>query len=684
MRQNAGERPPAHSPYRAFRPRVLRLVFLSLLLFAPASSPLDSSSLVEHAQDTPSEQPSARYRFYDSFDARGVNPAKWRSRDSGTAVFHSLGALVLATSHEAPSWGDPALYTTATFARVPGRSFVNVVRSTIAFGSGPLMHLSPVAFPVNASAVGHGILLEKTGAPQLSSRFNAVVPGAVIPYAFPADGYDPATVRSIDYVTATVLRGAGAFHVVSGGAFGAYPQATLLWVDDRGSDGSLRGGIAHKAGVAGVLASGIVDLPEPFTSEYGLARAVDTFGRANSTRIGATEHGGRAWTEWTGDVEVADRSVSRVGSAEARAIFDSGVSEGIFEMHFSTPRAPFAEPLFYIRYQDEGNWWRISCNTNSFWLEKNSSGVLSTVYSTNQSGCAANTTFRMVVRAHGPYLNVWLNNASTTFSHGIHDPSLSAATGVGVGFSGGDASPRVHRVVVWPKTITLPDALGTFPAVPDADSTVVVRDTFSAADGTRLRDHRPEQGGAWTEVFGTWTIRSGTAVPSQAGALATIETGRTDIAVTTTINLPGGEEINTTDTGGGWMIGPVVRYVDPRNYLWARFLWAGGSPEIEMWEVVDGVAKPGVFEPPGFLNATNLTHLLAPGTHTLKLAVSGREVAAYLDGQLAVQGTTSLPPGTKAGIVVNDVPIRLGSFADFVVTAAAPPTGRPDPSATGP
>lgn len=672
MRQNVGERPPAHASRRCFRPRVLRLVFLSLLLLAPAASPPAASSLVEHAQDTPPQgQPSAQYQFYDSFDARGVDTAKWRSRDSGTAVFHGLGALVLATSHEAPSWGDPALSTTATFARVPGRSFVNVVRSTVAFGSGPLMHLSPVAFPANASEVGHGILLDKTGAPQLSSRFNAVVPGAVIPYAFPADGYDPATVRSIDYVTATVLRGAGSFHVVSGGAFGAYPQATLLWVDDQGSASELRGGIAHKDGVAGVTASGIVDLPEPFASEYGLARAVATFDRANGTTVGTTEHGGRAWTEPIGDVEIIDRSVSRVGSAEARAVFDSGVSEGIFEMHFSTPRAPFAEALFYVRYQDEGNWWRISCNTNSFWLEKSISGVVSTVNSTNQAGCAANTTVRMVVRAHGPYLNVWLNNASPMFSLGIHDPSLSAATGVGVGFSGGDASPRVHRVVVWPKTVTLPDAVGTFPAVPDADSTVIVRDTFSAADGTRLRDHRPEQGGAWTEVSGTWTIRSGTALPSQEGSLATIETGSTDIAVTTTINLPGGEGFGD-DPSGGWMIGPVARYVDPQNFLWARFLWQGGSPEIEMWEVVDGVANPGVFDPPGFLNATNLTDLLAPGTHTLKLVVSGQEVAAYLDGRLAVQGTTSLPPGTRAGVIVNDVPIRLGSFADFVVTAALP------------
>lgn len=88
---------------------------------------------------------------------------------------------------------------------------------------------------------------------------------------------------------------------------------------------------------------------------------------------------------------------------------------------------------------------------------------------------------------------------------------------------------------------------------------------------------------------------------------------------------------------------------------------------------MNGQSSTNLFSPPGFLNATNITNLVAiSSTKKLTLSVRGNQVAAYLDGSLIVQGRTSNLSGTKVGFVVDsDSSSPFVTFDNFEVKAVS-------------
>jgi hypothetical protein len=77
-------------------------------------------------------------------------------------------------------------------------------------------------------------------------------------------------------------------------------------------------------------------------------------------------------------------------------------------------------------------------------------------------------------------------------------------------------------------------------------------------------------------------------VPSGPWALATIDTGQNDYAVTTTINLCSGSGWGTTN---GWEVGPILRYRDPQRALGNRL--SNGSLERPGREITSGLTRHG-------------------------------------------------------------------------------------------
>jgi len=111
----------------------------------------------------------------------------------------------------------------------------------------------------------------------------------------------------------------------------------------------------------------------------------------------------------------------------------------------------------------------------------------------------------------------------------------------------------------------------------------------------------------------------------QGPSLALADVATQDQAAEATIQLTPQEDGDA---------GLVLRARGPGDRLTARFLWQGGSPEIEIWESVGGQVR--------FVNAVNISGRFSLGEdHRLTFAAVGREVAAYLDGRLVVQGTIS-------------------------------------------
>jgi hypothetical protein len=192
----------------------------------------------------------------------------------------------------------------------------------------------------------------------------------------------------------------------------------------------------------------------------------------------------------------------------------------------------------------------------------------------------------------------------------------------------------------WPGTIPVDSGLVLVEAVPDAVGEATFSDAFTDTDGTLLTSH----GAGWqTAGAGTWEIRSGRAQMTAAGASGfAYRAADVDACVEADITLPG-----SSPWPSDWFCGLVARFTDPDDTLFARLLYQNDSPEIEVWQHVGGSGSLI-----GFVNlgANNL----APGsTHTLRLAVRGAEVAAYLDGHLLVQGTTTLLAGTGVGLGVG-------------------------------
>lgn len=589
--------------------------------------------------------------FYDSFDKSTIDTSKWTEVDTENklTVRDSHGEIQFGAK-ATPAYGDPALYSVNAFSRVAGRALFSVNRTSLGTSEGPVIHFSPSTFPASPRTTGYGTFVDTGAGGSYNTRTKIVVPGATI-------DYKQTRAYSNDYLTATVLRSTGSYHLVSGGAFGTFPTATLVWVNSSGTDDSLYVGLNAKDGVTEWMSSvRVTDLTGSFASTDGLATAKDTFTRSDSTTLGNTETGNFAWTERIGDAEISNNAITRAGTGEVRATFNSGASDGIFEMTFTTPTAPYANAAIYFRYQDENNWFRFTCNTSSVALEKMVAGTFSTVYTTGAATCQANTTYRVVIRAHGSTIGIYLNNTDVSFNGGVTDSSLTSATGVGFGIwpSGFGTSPTIDNFYVWPKTVTFPSNTELFPTAPASSSTTLISDTFSS--GTSLSTHTPDTntpGGSWTENSGTWSISTGKVSPAAVGSIATIDTGQTNVSVSADITLGAQSE---------WFTGLVGRFTDTNNFMSARFLWQSASPEIEFWDTVNGVNA-------NFCAVSLVGDVSQSTTYTMKMVVVGKKVGIYLNNTLVLECYTSNLTGTKVGMRV-ETGGSVNSFDNFTVTTA--------------
>lgn len=662
---------PDHPPAgRRVRPRTVGGLLLVAVLLAAAVVRL-SGGLPALTSPRPTPSAAVAPVFYDSFDGERLSAGRWQAVDTAGVLTPMAGELVFGGARTAAAWGDPAVYSAEGLARRAGRTLAAVARPDAGVVRGPLFVLSPARFPADPTTAGYGGGFESVAAASDGAdvRLVAVTPeGRFL--------YDPEVARPTDHLVATTLRPSGSYHFVSGGAFGTFPVATLIWVNGVGTDDAVYVGVDAQQTSATVSAVQVVDLQGGFATPYGLAKAVDTFDRADATALGRTEGGGNVWSEPQGDVRIAGGGLVRAGSGEARAVFDSGVADGIVELEVRTPSEPFASPSLYFRYQDERNWWALWCGRDRVGIMRAVGGVESVPFQTGAAACGEEGTYRLVVRAHGPYINAWVNATNMTFSHGLVDDTLAAATGVGVGFDAEETSPVVDQIIVWPKTVTLPPEVGPFPTVADGAGRTVVHDTFAEPSGKRLQNHRLDVGGPWREYAGRWTVAHGSLVPVEAdpsggSALAAVATGLTDVGVAATFALPSGDAAGASDS---WVGGPVLRYTDGRSFIWARFLRRPGGAALELWEHVGGASQ--------LLGVSDVTGLMTPeGRHTIKAAAVGKRVAAYLDGVLVAEGTTTVLSGTWAGLLVEGASVAAPghSIVGFRVAGANADSVAPPP-----
>ena len=447
--------------------------------------------------------------------------------------------------------------------------------------------------------------------------------------------------RSIDYLLTAVPRvGGGVFMLLSGGAYGAFPAATLVDVSETGAGTD---NYVFLAGHSGVWYADwlhihdAADIPTPMAARFGAALAGDDFTGTNGANLNGRTALGTTAAVWalnagTATIQSNSASLGTGGSASVNV----GTRPRIVEATI-TRGAGATAMLLFRGGGSIANSWRCKAEFDRIRLEDNTGATLT---QTGAISFTQDVAYRVRVIDTGARIECFVNGTSW-----LQHNSTTGNTNTQCGIASISGASIFDDFAAWPESYTLPATLETFPAPPTGQGAAIVAETFPGADGAALP-------GTWTADAGTWHQNSGrgrmtTAAASGAAAVST-GSAAANHEVKADILLPSTTPTYPTD----WFPGVNARATDANNLIQARLLrqyLGSGDPsnEVEIWEYV---ANTGTI-----IGYINLADILAPGSsHNLRLAVLAAETAAYLDGELVVQATTSVLSGSRAGIGVKD------------------------------
>jgi hypothetical protein len=173
---------------------------------------------------------------------------------------------------------------------------------------------------------------------------------------------------------------------------------------------------------------------------------------------------------------------------------------------------------------------------------------------------------------------------------------------------------------------------------------VLLRDTFTDADGTNLSSHSMDTGPGWTHVAGTITTQGNQASCTDIPGFYTADSTASDVTLTMAFNV---------GTLSGVQIAEVsVRGSDGSNY-WLGTAWNNG--DLILYQVNGGT----------FTQVASGTWAADASGHTLTLTASGQTVSVQVDNGTPVSYTDSFnQSATQCGL-------RLYAGSGTPVTADA-------------
>jgi hypothetical protein len=475
-------------------------------------------------------------------------------------------------------------------------------------------------------------------------HFNTAAPLGATP------GY-PIRNDNLDTLFLVVLREHGAFHLVSAEPDCGPDTARLVRVSSLGGARSLRPVLRGGAANARFTSLVLTDLGGEWSDPWGPATFLERFKRDRP------ERGGTPW---------------------ASGLSDAGTPDGTWELE-AAPGPGTTRLGLIVRAKDAENHLRFEMHAAGTRLMRRREGIDEEVPGTawREAKLRPGVPVRLSVRCEGPHADLYVDDVPAAY--GFDFGELDAAgTKIGV-LADGDATLR--HLAGWPARVTLPPALAAkLPPVPlAADGDVVVHDDFEAPDGTPLEGRAPKIGRhPWVKGLGTWTIRGGAAAPDRVPAHLHVDCGRRDVELRATIAMPEKPAAWPKD----WFPAIHARCsgpgaIEPGAGINARFLWQGGSNEIEVWDRpadtpelrARWAGRSGRILTE-LINATNITPMIRPGrTHVLKVVVRGSRVSYFCDERLVGTADTRVADGTWVGLNVDaggDPSVR---FLDFTVRA---------------
>jgi hypothetical protein len=559
----------------------------------------------------------------------------WRIRGGAGTFPRVEGTQLLVGAATDPRQGA-SLISRQTFERQPGLALATVVRPTIQRGNGPF-----VGFSSRTGLTGtaeFGWVGDQPGAK------NAWVPSAALgqgTYQEWADNYDTLLI--------TVIQEKGFLNLIAGGSLADLPDARLAYVGRTPVAASqLNVELAPGAAMTGIKSVFVGSLQ---IDDANTATVLDRFGRREESGLGRPD---KARADW--QVRAGRWFVDRDGRAAGQGTVTTDTEQrgGWVEATIHTPsNGPFQAGVVFDAVDDQ-NYWRWTGGDDRIQLVQVVQGEETIIYQTGAITLKHGADHRLAVRMNGRELSLLLDDTNALLAEPLVRDSVPIGTGAGLWSEAEGVS--FTSFTVWPERVRLPDDWRSLlrPAPQStADSEVV--DPFTGGIEGALSQHQQATGSGWREAVGQWRIASGAAIIDTGPGLALVTLDSVDMAAGATVRL--------TDDGD---VGLVLRAKDRANQLEARLAWGAGSPEIVLFEYVSGEG--------GFINAVSLDgRVQLEQDHRLDFVAVGREVAAYLDGQLVVQGTISnrafqalTTPG--AGLSVSGA--GSGQFRQFRAGAA--------------
>jgi len=592
----------------------LRLEYFQCV--ATASVKLLWSSASQKAEVLPAHQlypaPSENHLIDETFAEGRLTPGLWEEHLEGARF--EPGYLFFPSAEKGPA---PSIRSTRAYERKPGLCLAVAYLGNVHRGGmkdeNPRVEFEP----------GPGWTMG-----QHQGRFlNTAVP------LVEKNGIRNFPIRNdnLDTLFLTVLRERGAFYLTCGAPGSTPPRASLRHVSHTGDAKDLR--VSVRGG-----------------------RANARFGSVTLTDLGA------AWAE--------PYDIATLHEAQpAAARLTDGDADGQWEVDVTPKAGPVA---LIVRAKDADNHYRFELTAQGTRLVRRIGGKDADVAATTwrEVTLLAGVPHRLSVRMEGSMVDLFIDDVPAVY--GWELPAVEAL-GTGIGVTGdGD----FRDLVAWPASVEIPEALAAKlpPVLLRADGDVIVHDDFEAPDETPLEGRVPKVGRhPWKVGKGEWTIEQGAAVLKQTPGWLRLDSGYTNYEVTATIELPKTAPPWPND----WFPAIQARSSGPgpipvAGGLNARFLWQGGSNEIEVWDTpVDTPEARRRWGAPirtELINATNITPMLRPGqTHALRIVVRGSRVSYFCDDALVGTANTRVGQGAWVGLNIDEKGDAGARFLDFTV-----------------
>jgi hypothetical protein len=342
------------------------------------------------------------------------------------------------TAQSTPAWGDQGFYGDAV-ARVAGRMFMTVLNPSATnkemwFGWSVNQRVTS-DFPADGAAMAG---FHSTSTPLRLRNDDKYITLSTVNYS-----------TSTDYNVAIILRSAGSFIYMKGGA---YTDWSLLYVEDTDSTATLYPVVSvknHSGSFDDFRIPSLPYIPTPL--------AYDTFTRDDSDSLGSTETTGpdgqgcvaRAWTESNGDWDIISNKAQNVGSAPGGAswVLSTDVTDSdMFVECVQQSTSASGDMGIVWRYTDNDNLWAAlgSVASNTWILYERTTGT----WNNRTSGTptlSATTDYNLKASVAGNVHNVWLDDANhLTYT------SVSHITATKAGIRSGLANNKVDSFTSWP------------------------------------------------------------------------------------------------------------------------------------------------------------------------------------------------------------------------------------------